>query len=145
MRLTAHTDYSLRVMIYLGLEPGRLATIDEISQRYGLSRNHLVKIVHQLGKAGFIETIRGKNGGLRLQRQPEDIVVGDVVRVMEDGMNLVECFKPGVAICQIAPACVLKGVMQEALDSFLAVLDNYTLADLTKPNKALIRLVQLDT
>lgn len=144
MRLTAHTDYALRVVIYLGLQPGRLATISEIAGQYGVSRNHLMKIVNELGKADFVETVRGKNGGIRLRRAPGDIVVGDIVRAMEDALNVVECFKPGASPCQIAPACVLKGVMHEALESFLAVLDGYTLADLTKPSKALAKLVRLD-
>lgn len=144
MRLTAYTDYSLRVLIYLALQPGRLATIREISERYDLSRNHLMKIVHELGKEGFVETVRGNKGGIRLQKPPEQVTVGEIVRAMEDGMNIAECFKPGVSICQIAPACVLKGVLHEALENFLAVLDRYTLADLTKPNTDLTRLVGLD-
>lgn len=144
MRLTAHTDYALRVLIYLALRPDRMATIQEISERYSLSRDHLMKIAQKLGKAGFIETVRGKNGGIRMGRLPEMVRVGDVVRTMEDSMNLVECHGSGASACLIAPACVLQDVMHEALEAFLMILDRYTLADLTYPSKALSKLVQLD-
>ena len=144
MRLTIHTDYALRVMIYLALAPDRLATIREISERYDISRNHLMKIVRELGLTGYVETVRGKRGGIRLGRAPETIRVGDIVRDMEDNMNIVECFNPDAPACQILPACVLKGAMVEALDAFMAVLDRYTLADLIKPDRDLAQLVHLD-
>lgn len=144
MRLTAHTDYSLRVLIYLALDPERLATIREISERYDISRNHLMKIVQELGKAGYIETVRGKHGGIRLGRRPDSIVVGDVVRTMEDNMNLVECFNAEANMCQIVPVCVLKDVLVEALEQFLGALDRYTLADLVTPKADLSALVRLD-
>ena len=143
MRLTTHTDYALRVLIYLALAQDRLATIREISERYDISRNHLMKIVRELGQAGYVETVRGKSGGIRLGQPPEDISIGAVVRDMEDNLNLVECFKPDGAYCQIVPVCLLKGVLDEALDQFLEVLDRYTLADMAKPKVDLADLMGL--
>lgn len=144
MRLTTHTDYALRVLIFLGLAPDRMATIGEVSDRYGISRNHLTKIVHELGRAGFIETVRGKNGGMRLGRPAASIRVGEIVRAMEDNMHIVECFNPDAPECQIAPVCVLHDVMRTAFGQFLAVLDSYTLADLVVPKDQLSSLMRLD-
>ncbi|OEJ65301.1 Rrf2 family transcriptional regulator [Magnetovibrio blakemorei] len=144
MRLTAHTDYALRVLIYLGLQPNRMATIREISDRYELSRDHLMKIAQKLSNAGFIETVRGKNGGIRLGRDPGTVLVGDIVRTMEGRMDLVECHGKGKNTCLIVPVCILQNVMHEALEAFLNVLDQYTLADLLHPSDALTKLVQLD-
>lgn len=144
MRLTSHTDYALRVLIYLALNPKRRATIQEISDRYDLSRDHLMKIAQKLGKVGFIETVRGKNGGIRLGRQPETLRLGDIVRTMEENMDLVECHGSSMNDCRIAPVCVLQDILHEALGAFLATLDRYTLADLRHPTNELSRLVQLD-
>ncbi len=135
MRLTTYTDFSLRVLTYLGLRADRLATIHEIATAYGVSQNHLMKVVNQLGHAGFVETVRGRNGGLRLARAPAAIRVGDVVRRMEDDFQLVACFGGNDESgrgggCVIAPDCRLAGAFDEALHAFLAVLDRYTLADL---------------
>ena len=130
MHLTTYTDYSLRVLIYLGLEPDRLATIQEISDQYEISRNHLMKVVHDLGRLGYVETIRGKHGGLRLGRAPEKINIGEVIRNMEPDMALVECLQPTQSHCRIVRECILKSVLCEALDNFLSTLDRYTLADL---------------
>lgn len=130
MRLTRYTDFSLRVLIYLALRPDHLATIEEISEAYGISRAHLMKVVHRLGQGGFVETTRGRGGGLRLAREAERITVGEVVRHSEERMDLVECFDPETNTCRIAPACVLQGVLGEALDAFLGILDACTLADL---------------
>jgi Rrf2 family nitric oxide-sensitive transcriptional repressor len=130
MRLTQYSDYSLRVLMYLGVRPGQLATIDEISQAYGISKAHLMKVVHELGRAGYLETVRGRGGGLRLAQDLAAIGVGDVVRHAEGHMDLVECFDPETNTCRIAPACALRGVLAEALEAFLATLDEYTLADL---------------
>jgi len=143
MRLTTHTDYSLRILIYLALAPQRLATIREISERYGISRNHLMKIVRKLGQAGYVETVRGKHGGIRLGDRPENITVGDVVRTMEDNMNVVECFNSDSSGCLIVPACVLKGVLFDALEQFLCALDRHALADLIVPKNDLSALVGL--
>lgn len=143
MRLTAFTDYSLRVLIYLGTAPERLATIDRIAEAYGISANHLMKVVHQLGQMGYVETVRGKGGGLRLARAPEAINVGEVVRRTEDGFAVVECFEKGKRSCTIAPSCVLKRALHEAVDAFLEALDRYSLADLVKPRKPLARALRI--
>jgi Rrf2 family nitric oxide-sensitive transcriptional repressor len=142
MRLTTYTDYTLRTLIYLALHPDRMATIAMIADKYGISENHLMKVVHQLGLAGYIETVRGKNGGLRLAKPPEEINVGEVVRRMESDMELVPCFGAS-GTCTIQPSCVLKGAVAEALDAFTAVLDRYTLADLTAPRANLARLLKI--
>ncbi len=127
MNLTRHTDFALRVLMYLGSQPERLATIAEIAQAYAISRNHLMKVVHELGRAGFIRTIRGQGGGLQLGGDPSSINVGEVVRLMEGNLELIDCAKPG---CPIVAACGLRRVLDEARDAFLAVLDSYTLQDL---------------
>jgi len=143
VQLTRYSDYSFRVLIYLALAPERLVTIEEISQRYGISKAHLMKVVHQLGRDGFLETVRGRNGGLRLGRRPEEIRVGDVVRATEENLALVECFEAGGGECTIVSACGLRPVLHEALAAFLAVLDRYTLADLiARRRKPLSRLLQ---
>ncbi|MCM3721543.1 RrF2 family transcriptional regulator [Solibacillus isronensis] len=130
MRLTVYTDYSLRTLMYLGVR-GRenLVTIQEIADAYQISKNHLMKVTHDLGKHGYIETIRGRGGGIRLALEPEQINIGDVVRKTEDDFHLVECFNPEGNLCKISPECRLKFALQEALKAYLAVLDTYTLAD----------------
>jgi Rrf2 family nitric oxide-sensitive transcriptional repressor len=139
--LTRYTDYSLRVLIYLALEPERLATIEEIAGSYGISKAHLMKVAHQLGLRGYVETVRGRGGGLRLARRPEDIGVGEVVRATEENLALVECFEPKSG-CAIEPACGLRAALQDALRAFLAALDRYTLADLVARRRApLVRLL----
>ena len=144
MRLTRYSDYSLRVLIYLALDPGRLATIDEIARRYGISKAHLMKVVHQLGLRGYVETVRGRGGGLRLARSPESIGVGEVVRWTEEDLALVDCFEPRRGHCAIEAACGLRGVLHEALAAFVAVLDRFTLADLVaRRRKPLARLLEV--
>ena len=130
MRLTVYTDYSLRLLIYATLKPDGLVNISDVADAYGISRSHLTKVVHQLGIAGFLETVRGKGGGLRLARPPAAIRIGDVVRCTEPDMALTPCFQADDASCPIAPACFLRTALQEACDAFLGVLDRYTLADL---------------
>jgi Rrf2 family nitric oxide-sensitive transcriptional repressor len=130
MRLTVYTDFALRSLMYIAVNPDRLPTIAEIAEHYRISKNHLMKVVYELGRAGYLETVRGRNGGLRLGRRPEDIRLGDVVRTTEPDMALVPCFEPIGAACAILPACKLRGALQEAGAAFLAVLDGYTLADL---------------
>lgn len=145
MRLTTFSDYALRVLIYLGAAPGQLATIDEIAAAYGVSANHLMKVVHQLGRLGYLETVRGKGGGMRLARAPADIVVGEVIRATEEGFDLVECFGEGEPNCVIARSCALKGALGEALAAFLNVLNGYTLADLIVPGLATVKVTRAFT
>ncbi|MFT8676265.1 MAG: Rrf2 family transcriptional regulator [Acetobacter sp.] len=138
MRLTLHTDYALRTLIYLGLHTDRLVSIREVSKAYGISENHLVKIVHRLGQGGFIDTLRGRNGGLRLARPADQIQIGDVVRYTEEDMGLVACMQaaqPGEQGCILARACRLRGTLGEALGAFMQVLDRYTLADMITSNE----------
>jgi Rrf2 family nitric oxide-sensitive transcriptional repressor len=143
VQLTRYSDYSLRVLIYLALDPERLVTIEEIAQSYGISKAHLMKVVHQLGLNGYVETVRGRGGGLRLARRPEEITVGEVVRSTEENMALVDCFDPESSQCAIEPACGLRPVLHEALAAFLAVLDRHTLGDLlTRRRKPLARLLE---
>jgi Rrf2 family nitric oxide-sensitive transcriptional repressor len=138
MQLTRFTDYTLRVLISVGLNDRRGekrgVTIGEISSQYGISRNHLMKVVQHLARAGYLETLRGKGGGLRLGIPAAQIRLGDVVREVEGGFHIVPCFdRSQPAACVIAPGCVLRGVLGDALGAFLAVLDRYTLEDLLGP------------
>lgn len=143
MRLTRYTDYALRTLIYLALHEPQMSSIAGIADAYGISESHLTKVVHQLGRAGLVRTLRGRGGGLRLGRPPGEIVVGAVVRETEEDLALVECFSNGA--CAITAPCRLRGVLGEAMAAFLAVLDRYTLADLVAPDAAadLARLLGL--
>ncbi len=129
MEFTYHTDYALRTLIYLGVRPDKLCLISQIARDYGISRNHLVKVVHRLARGGFVHTYRGRGGGITLGRKPQEIRIGDVVRHTEGPMRMVECYRDRNS-CVITPACFLPRVLDEALGSFLAVLDRYTIADL---------------
>ncbi|MFK3888821.1 Rrf2 family transcriptional regulator [Sphingomonas sp. NPDC079357] len=139
MRLTRYTDYAMRVLLYVGARPDRLCSISEISRAYGISQNHLMKVVHDLGKTGYLASARGRFGGIKLGRPAEDISVGAVVRHTEDGFDLVDC-----GSCIIAPACGLTGALAEALTAFLTVLDRYTLADLLTKRSDLLSLFSVD-
>lgn len=143
MRLTLHTDYALRLLTYLALKPNDVATIRDVAETYGISRNHLVKIADGLRHAGFIDTQRGRGGGLRLARPAHAIGIGAVVRAMEEDLDLVECFDPQTDRCRIGPSCRLKHLLHEALDAWMAVLDKATLADLVERPKPLRRLLAL--
>ena len=136
MRLTTFSDYAFRVLIYLGSAPQDLATIADIASAYGISENHLMKVVHYLAQLGYVDTVRGKGGGMRLARPPASINVGEVLRATEDGFELVECMDEAESGCRIARTCALKGALGEAVDAFLAVLDRYTVADLVRPSVA---------
>jgi len=142
MRLTNFTDYSLRVLIYLGAhrDEERLATIHDIAKAYGISENHLMKVVHHLAKEGYVETTRGKGGGMRLARPPERINIGAVVRGTEEDFALVECFQAGNRNCPIIPACVLPPILNRALRAFFKELDGQTLAELLRPQASLVRI-----
>jgi Rrf2 family transcriptional regulator, nitric oxide-sensitive transcriptional repressor len=141
MKLTAFTDYSLRVLIYLAADVGRRATISEIVSAFGVKENHLTKVVHFLGRSGWISTVRGHGGGIVLARKPHDIVVGQVVRDTEGTVQPAECFEAGGGNCAISGCCRLRGVLGEAVDAFYAVLDRYTLADLAGNPQAIVRVL----
>ncbi len=132
MRLTLYSDYSLRVLLYLSHKE-ETVTITELADFYKISRNHLVKVVHNLGINGFIVTSRGKHGGIRLARPAREITVGEVVRHTEPDFDLLECFNPQTDHCVISSTCSLKGVLFEARSAFINVLDRYTLADVAAP------------
>ncbi|WP_175638199.1 RrF2 family transcriptional regulator [Metabacillus schmidteae] len=139
MRLTLYTDYSLRVLVYLATKPKEeLSNIKEIAEVYNISKNHLMKVTYELGKMNVIETIRGRNGGIRLALPPEEINIGNIVRKTEEDFHIVECFDQENNQCIISPVCGLKHVLNKALQAYLDVLDQYTLADLTKNQSALL-------
>lgn len=144
MRLTSFTDYSLRVLIYAASYPDRLVTITELAEVYGISRNHLMKIVHHLSQSGYIDTVRGKGGGLRLARDPQSLCIGELVRSCESDDNLVECFSEQSSSCRIEPACRLQGVFRSALDAFYNELDRYTVKDLLGNGEPLRQLLRVD-
>ena len=137
MRLTRYTDYSLRVLMYAAARGERTSTIAEISRAYGISQNHLMKVVQDLGRAGHLRNVRGRSGGLALARPAEELNVGQIVRETEADFDLVEC-----GSCFIAPVCGLTGVLREALDAFMTVLDGYTVADLLDKRGDLVRLFE---
>ncbi|MCX7088707.1 MAG: Rrf2 family transcriptional regulator [Methylococcales bacterium] len=134
MQVTQFTDYSFRVLIYLARlpEPGA-ATISDVADYHQISRNHLVKVANSLANQGFIITTRGKGGGMQLARPAASIGVGEVMRLTEGNMNLVECFDVQLNQCRLTRNCFLKGIMYEARQGFLTVLDKYTLADAANP------------
>jgi len=138
MRLTIYTDYTLRVLMYLGLNRDRLVTINDIAEMHGISKNHLMKVVHQLGLSGMVETVRGRNGGLRLNKDSADINIGDVVRGSESDFYMAECFDRESNACVYSPGCRLKGVLSSATAAYLAVLDDVTLSDLIKKQSPVV-------
>lgn len=142
MQFTHFTDYSLRTLIYLGAQQSRLATISEVAENYGISQSHLTKVVHQLANRGYIQTTRGKGGGMRLARLPQLINIGDVVRDMEENIDLVECFNTKNQSCPLLPACTLKSVLAEARKNFFDTLDRYTLADLLTNQSSLRKMLE---
>lgn len=137
MKLTAFSDYTLRVLMYLAVQDKRLATIPEIAAAYDISENHLKKVVHQLARSGVIETVRGKGGGIRLALAPQTIRLGAVIRTSEGSAPIVECQLDQASSCRIAPACRLTGILVRAFDALYATLDEYTLADLVLKPQAL--------
>jgi len=131
MQLKKYTDYSLRVLIFTGMkQEGELASIKEISEVFNISSHHLGKIVHQLSRLELLESVRGRNGGIRLAKPPEEINVGKIVRLLESDFALLECFDQGVNHCVITPACTLKHALNKALHAFFQVLEEYTIQDL---------------
>jgi Rrf2 family nitric oxide-sensitive transcriptional repressor len=128
MKLTDYTDYALRVLMYIGAHPERLVTIQEIADNHGISKNHLTKVVHRLGVAGLVTTVRGRTGGIRLKRDPASIMIGTVVRLTEPDFMMVECFDEARNTCSLAPVCVLKHVLGRATSAYLQELDRVPLA-----------------
>lgn len=146
MRLTDYTDYALRVLLYLSVRPAGLSTIQEISDAYGVSKNHLMKIVQHLGELGWVETVRGRNGGLRLAEHSHALTVGEIVRKTENDFAIVGCFGPtdeGHKGCVIQSHCRLQGVFAAARDAFLAELDKHTIGELAHPANELARLLNI--
>jgi Rrf2 family nitric oxide-sensitive transcriptional repressor len=133
VKLTSYTDYALRTLMYLATNRDQLVTIQDIADTHGIAKNHLTKVVHQLGQIGVVDTVRGRNGGLRLGREPEDINIGDVVRKTESDFHMAVCFDPAGSGCLYAGGCALKGALASATDAFLQVLDGYTLSTLIGP------------
>ena len=130
MQLSLHADYALRVLIYLGTHPDRMVSTHEISDAYGISKHHLVRVVQTLAGHGYVDLQAGRSGGVMLARPPGSIRLGDVIRDAEPNLRLVECFDSQVNTCPIAPACALRGMLHEALKAFLSSLNAYTVADI---------------
>lgn len=144
MKLTSFTDYSLRVLIYLAADPNRRATVAEIADAFDIKQNHLTKVVHFLGRQGWVATVRGKGGGLALAIAPQDIAIGTVVRQTE-GVDLpAECFDPTHNTCAIVRICRLRQVLRRATTAFYAVLDDCTLADLVHNGRAIAATLGID-
>ncbi len=130
MKLTSYSNYALRSLQLAALKAPDLVRIDDVAKIHNLSRPHITKVVHELGKAGYLETVRGRNGGFRLARSSAQIIVGDVVRITEGPLDIVECFNPEKNTCPLMGICILSKKMQEATAAFMAVLDNLTIADI---------------
>ncbi len=139
MQLTKHTDISLRVLMHLAVEPEKLGTITDIAARHNMSRNHLMKVVHHLVGLGYLSSVRGRGGGISLAKPASEINVGDVVRATETTLDVVDC---DAYACPLARKCILKDALNEATDAFLSVLDGYTVADLTRNRRQLLRLIR---
>ena len=140
MRLTIYSDYALRMLIYVTVHPHHLVTISEIAKSYGVSKNHLMKIANELALAGILQTVRGRNGGLRLAKPAKDISIGAVVRLTESRSGLVECFDQSTNTCVITRGCRLKHLLAEALEAFYSHLDGATLADMARQPKNILAL-----
>jgi Rrf2 family transcriptional regulator, nitric oxide-sensitive transcriptional repressor len=142
MRLTLWTDYALRTLIYVGTKGERLSTIAEIAESFGVSKTHLMKVVNKLGQQGYIDTVRGKGGGIRLRQPPAEIRVGAVVRETEEDLAVIGCLAES-GFCRIEGCCVLRQALRQATVAFLRTLDGYTLADLLAPGPRLVRSLGL--
>lgn len=143
MRLTTFTDYTLRVLMYLAIEPGRMATIPEMAGAYGISENHLMKVVHRLARCGLVESVRGKGGGVRLTQSAADIHLGQVIRASEGDAVVVECFSAENNTCRITPVCRLSKILADTFEGFYQALDTYTLADLVTDRHELGQLLTI--
>jgi Rrf2 family nitric oxide-sensitive transcriptional repressor len=143
MRLTIHADYGLRLLMYLGVRREGLSTVQQVADAYGVSAHHMVKVAQHLTQRGFVHAVRGRAGGLELAREPQSIRIGDVVRRMESDLTLVECFDRDKDRCTITAVCKLRPVLLEALEAFLAVLDEVTLADLLADPAPVAELLEI--
>jgi Rrf2 family nitric oxide-sensitive transcriptional repressor len=143
MKLTLHTDYALRVLIQAAVADGKLITINDIAESFDISKQHLMKVVNNLSQKGYLDTVRGHGGGIRLRRPARDINIGQVVRETEDRLDVIGCLGQR-GYCRIERVCVLRGALHDATAAFLAVLDKYTLADLIRPQTALAALLLRD-
>ena len=143
MHLTHYTDYSLRTLIFLSLHPEEKLSIQEIADFFEISKDHLVKVVHNLSRLGYIESLRGRHGGIRLAGKPEDINIGEVVRNVEPHFHLVDCFNSEAHFCKVTPICKLKHVLEEALEQFASVLDQYTLKDMVTDQETAVQLLDI--
>lgn len=144
MRLTSYSDYSLRVLLYLALHSDSIPTVKEIADSYGISKNHLMKVVNNLTQRGYVLAIRGRSGGLKLAQAPDKICLGNVIRHTEDDFRIVECFDPETNSCKISEDCKLKHILHEALLAFINVLDKYTLKDLLSPTSTLRKALEIN-
>jgi Rrf2 family nitric oxide-sensitive transcriptional repressor len=145
MRLTSFTDYSLRTLLYLAANRDRLVTIQDIADLHVISKNHLMKVVYQLGLSGLVETVRGRNGGLRLAKSPKEINIGALVRATETDFFMAECFDRSADTCPLTPNCKLKHTLSDATKAFLAVLDQQTLEDMlpaSEPESKPVRIMR---
>lgn len=140
MRIASYSDFALRLLMYAAVKHPAYVTITEVSKAYGISKNHLMKITHELALAGYLDTLRGRNGGLRLAKPAKEINVGHVMRLTETGSALVECFDPATNRCVITPACKLRHVLHDALEAFFKKLEQTTLADLISDPRSLSAL-----
>lgn len=143
MRITIHTDYALRTLIYLGLRRDELVATEDISDAYGISSHHLRKVVQKLVHLGFVESIRGRTGGIRLARSPEEINIGKAARAIMSMNTLIECFSAETNQCPITPVCKLKTLMKEAQENFLKTFDDYTLDQLIDQPDEYAELLQI--
>ena len=141
MRLTIFSDYTLRVLMYLALDRTRLATIPDIAEAYGISENHLMKVVHQLARAGVVESVRGRGGGIRLARAPDEIRLGEIIRCSEGDAPIVVCLSGDPQACRITSQCRLKGILVNAFDALYDALDEHTLADLVEKPRPLTHVL----
>jgi Rrf2 family nitric oxide-sensitive transcriptional repressor len=142
MQLTLRTDYALRALIYLGARPGRLCRIAEIAESFDVPRTHLMKVVNDLGARGYVQTVRGRGGGLRLAQDPAQIRIGALVRELEQGLAIIGCLAEA-HFCRIESCCVLRRALREGMDAFVRTLDGYTLADLLVPRVSLLRQLSM--
>ena len=145
MKLTSYSNYALRALQLAALKAPELVRIEDVARIHNISRPHIMKVVHELGKAGYLETVRGRGGGFRLARLPADIIVGDVIRITEGPMDVVECFNPEKNTCPLIGICVLSKKIQEATTAFMAVLDGLTIANIASNRGQLMeRIAPLD-